>query len=469
MRILVDCTGINLNQRLLTGIPRVVQNYLLHGYDFAAAHGITVLPVVLHKGRMVMPPATPSFPHPPKGTPGLPRRKAKARAIRAAQGVAVAVGYVLYALPWLGFQVLRRMQRDAAAADAVTVACKRFGQHLLEPSDKLGRAYRNAMPLDSQPDDILFCPAYWHDVPPATYATLRGKVAHRAVLVHDIIPVTHPQYYHASWRDEFRANVAAALDGFDSVLTISDYTADMLRDCFPEAAARARIVVCRNGLERLRAEADPAPRHMAPFAGQAPFLMVGTIEPKKGHIAVLDALESLWDDGRVTRPLVVIGRRGWMYDAVTARLQGSRHPDKVIWLQDADDTALAYAYRHSHLMIHASEVEGFGLPMIESAAAGTPVLARRSAIAEEVLGAFGQYFDADEAQSLRTAILALEQPAHHAACRAALADFDWADWKHVVWALFAALRDQQGTGTPLPAEIWPRPAAALPVAVRRPA
>lgn len=464
MRILVDCTGINIYKRQLTGIPRVVQQYLVHGYEFAARSGVTVLPVTVHRGRVLLQPASRSFPHPRPGTPGLPApspvRLAMRGGLRALQGVALAVGYTLYSLPWLGFQAVRLMQRDKPAADAVNAACNHFGQYLLEPADMLGRAALHQRALAPQPDDILFSPAYWHDLAPTDYTDLRGQVGHRAVLIHDIIPVTHPQHYRAPWRNTFRSNVEAALVGFDTVLTVSGYTADMLRAHFPRAAAQARISVCRNGLERFAADAAPQPRHMAPFSGEAPFLMVGTIEPKKGHIAVLDTLEALWDEGRVTRPLVVIGRRGWMYDAITARLKSSRHPDRVIWLQDVDDAGLAHAYRHSHLMIHASEVEGFGLPMIESAACATPVLARRTAIAEEVLGDFGQYYEGADSASLRAAILALEDPARHAACRDGLAAFDWAEWRPVALQLFEALCALQREGRPLPSEIWPRPAGA---------
>jgi|GEM_PF-1534420 len=459
MRILVDCSGLNIHQPLLTGIPRVVQNYLCHGYDFGAAHGVQVLPVRMRRGRLVFQSASVNFPHPPQGEIAKPRRGPLRLAERGLQALALGGGYALYALPWLGFQAYRRMQRDKARADAVNAACNRFGQVLLEPSDQLGRLYHRAPPVALQKDDILFCPAYWHDAAPARYAALAGKVAHRAVLVHDIIPVSHPQYYRAPWRDMFRRNVAAALDNFDSTVAISGYTAQMLRQHFPDQAAAAQIAVCRNGLERLSDGALAQQRHMAAFAGESPYLMVGTIEPKKGHLAVLDALESLWNEGRVTRRLVVIGRHGWMYESVVARLQSMRQSGRVIWLQDADDEALAYAYRHAHALIHASEVEGFGLPMIECAAAGTPVLARRSAISAEVLGRFGRFYDGEDPASLCDAILAMEQPEHHAALRAELDGFYWADWRKVTWALFSALCAAAANGQALPQELWPAPAA----------
>lgn len=456
MRILIDCTGINIRKRVLTGIPRVVQNYLCFGYEFGQSAGIQVLPVAFHHGHLALLPASESFPHPQ----GYQERRGGLRqiALRGAFGVALGVGYALLALPWLGFQAVKAAQTSPLRAAAVQRACDSFGQYLLEPSDYLNTLLHRPDYITPTADDVLFSPAYWHDQPPEHFQALRQKLGHMAVLIHDVIPASHPQYYKSPWREMFRDNAAKALTGFDSVFAISHYTANMLRQLFPDEARQAQLAVCHNGLEPLPLPATPpdCARHFDPAL--PPLLMVGTIEPKKGHVQVLRALEALWDSGQIDRKLVIIGRKGWMYDDIVTALTHSRHRNRVIWLTNADDDALAYAYHHAHALIHASSVEGFGLPMIEAAAAGTPVLARKTDIAVEVLGAFGRYFDGDDAASLRAALLALEDPTEHAACRAAVASFSWPEWRDVAWAFFTALVDRVRNKTPLPTEIVAKPA-----------
>ncbi|MBC7605285.1 MAG: glycosyltransferase [Ramlibacter sp.] len=105
-------------------------------------------------------------------------------------------------------------------------------------------------------------------------------------------------------------------------------------------------------------------------------LMVGTIEPRKGHADVLSAFDRLWNQGSAAR-LVIVGRPGWKNDALEARIMS--HPRKdthLFWLRDASDEALEKVYAACHGVIAASHSEGYGLPVIEALGRNKPVLAR---------------------------------------------------------------------------------------------
>jgi glycosyltransferase involved in cell wall biosynthesis len=459
MRLLIDTSAISLHAKTLTGIPRVVQNYQNFGYRYGAQHGLQVLPVTFSGGRMVLQRASRNFPY-PDGLSARQRRRAIMPALLLAlHYVGLALAYCVYAVIWAAAYVPARLRDRAVTATAVSKRLESTAEWLEIPAGWVWGKYMAASPFDVQPEDILFSPAYWHDVPPENYANLRGRIKASYVLVHDIIPVSHPEMYRAPWRDHFRKNVGLALRNFTGVICISQYTADMIAQFFPEEAAAARIVVCRNGLEPL-AKIDPAtdgatPRMVGLFSPQnRPYLMVGTIEPKKGHRMVLEALKTLWASGDSQRPLVILGRKGWMYDAIVTALARPDLKGRVFWLQDATDAELAYAYRNTALLIHASTVEGFGLPLVEAATYGAPVLSNQSAIAHEVLGRFGLYFK-NSADSLAKALIAFETPGGEATQRALMAQFAWPLWQDVVPTLFDALIVDATARAPLPPMIAP--------------
>jgi hypothetical protein len=134
------------------------------------------------------------------------------------------------------------------------------------------------------------------------------------------------------------------------------------------------------------------------------FLMVGTIEPRKGHAQTLDAFERLWASGLDVR-LVIIGKPGWKTDLLAARLR--KHAEtghRLFWLEAAGDDDLEAAYGTSTCLIAASLNEGFGLPLIEAAMRGLPILARDVPVFREVAGEHAAYFSGDDAESLAAAI-----------------------------------------------------------------
>lgn len=138
--------------------------------------------------------------------------------------------------------------------------------------------------------------------------------------------------------------------------------------------------------------------------GRRLVLMVGTLEPRKGHAQALDAFEKLWADGETTA-LVIVGKNGWMVDPLVERIR--HHPEtghRLFWLESASDAELEALYRRSDLLLAASEAEGFGLPLIEAAHRGLPVLARDIPVFREVAGEHAAYFSGFEAGDLARAL-----------------------------------------------------------------
>jgi glycosyltransferase involved in cell wall biosynthesis len=142
------------------------------------------------------------------------------------------------------------------------------------------------------------------------------------------------------------------------------------------------------------------------------FLMVGTIEPRKGHAQALAAFEQLWAAGE-NIGLIIAGKPGWSTETLLERLR--IHPEagsRLHWLQQPGDADLARLYAGASGLLVASEGEGFGLPIVEAARAGLRVLARDIPVFREIAGDHAVWFSGLDATPLAAALrqwLAMEK------------------------------------------------------------
>ncbi|MGF7169441.1 glycosyltransferase involved in cell wall biosynthesis [Sphingobium xanthum] len=122
------------------------------------------------------------------------------------------------------------------------------------------------------------------------------------------------------------------------------------------------------------------------------FLSVGTLEPRKAQADLLAAFDTLWRSGQDVN-LVLVGKEGWRVERLVRQLR--THPElgkRLFWLKGISDEYLDEVYAACSCLVAASLGEGFGLPLIEAAQHGLPVLARDVPVFREVLGASGTYF-----------------------------------------------------------------------------
>ena len=123
------------------------------------------------------------------------------------------------------------------------------------------------------------------------------------------------------------------------------------------------------------------------------FLMVGTIEPRKGHELALNAFDILWaNDPSVS--LVIVGHQGWKVESLIQRIKLHPQFDKrLFWLADISDEFLREIYKSSSALIALSKAEGFGLPLVEAAYFHLPIIANDIPVFREVCGAGALYFN----------------------------------------------------------------------------
>jgi glycosyltransferase involved in cell wall biosynthesis len=199
--------------------------------------------------------------------------------------------------------------------------------------------------------------------------------------------------------------------------------------------------------ERLRARDE---RLLERLRARPSFLMVGSIEPRKAHRQVIAGFEQLWARG-VEAQLVIVGREGWRNLPEAARrdipdLVGRlrSHPQRdrrLFWLDGIDDALLERVYAASVCLIAASEDEGFGLPIVEAARHGVPVLARDIAVFREVAPPGTAYFSGADPGALAEAV-GLWLQARSAGTARAAASVQVVTWKESAEQLLQVVRGQ---------------------------
>ena len=258
----------------------------------------------------------------------------------------------------------------------------------------------------------------------------RGGVE-TAFIVHDLLPVRLPAFFHAYSRDLNDRWLRDMSRLADRVVCVSNATAQDYRAWLKDAAPAFQFLR-PPGVDTFRLGVDPGviagdtadlrDTLRAAIVQRPTLLMVGTLEPRKGHRDALDAAERLWRDG-VEFNLVIAGRRGWMVDDVIARLE--RHPRKgtmLHWHDDVSDRELGALYRHATALLAASLGEGYGLPLIEAAQHGLPVIARDIAVFREVMGGRAVYLPHDAARWDEPLRSRLAMP------RTAMGEHRWPTW-----------------------------------------
>lgn len=135
-------------------------------------------------------------------------------------------------------------------------------------------------------------------------------------------------------------------------------------------------------------------------------LFVGTLEPRKNLVGVLEAFERVYA-GRLTDGLVVVGKRGWLYEGFFARLEASPARQAVLFPGYVPDEDLPAIYAGAQALVFPSFYEGFGLPVLEAMACGTPVVCSDRGSLPEVAGDAALLVDPGDGEAIVEAVRSL--------------------------------------------------------------
>ncbi len=463
-RILVDCSHVDFAKQP-TGIPRVVLKYIEVGYEWARRTGIEVIPVIPTRSGLYIRRPIPGRNPPPdllRAARSERGTASKSAGVELAQVLAYYLSHIIHHVLYLA-AALVPMAVTKTLARWLDSSARRKLNELAKAVEKLATDTYRIRPREG---DVLFTPAYWHDIDPAIYLAIRSAGIRVVVLVHDILPILFDQFYPAPWCYEFKANVTAAFGYADAFFCVSDFT----RSALIEFGARQKqqippTMTAYNGFEPLVAREILETsefkenrffllrRHsQEAFYGHVrPFIMVGTIEPKKGHLPTIRCFEAIWRAGH-PRNLVIIGRRGWLEQPIIDAIQGSAYyEERLFWFSDFDDFDLAQAYSRSHALILSSFGEGFGIPMIEASYFAKPTIALDTPIAREVLGPSGLFFR--NAETLIDCIFELEDRVRYQAACTRASSLSWGSWDEYTPRVLDELAKVTGNPKLLPTSV----------------
>lgn len=199
-------------------------------------------------------------------------------------------------------------------------------------------------------------------------------------MVHDLIPITHPEYCRAGEAERHRQRMETILRTAAGVVGNSQVTIDVLGDF----AARLGLAAPPAVAAWLGSEIRSGPGPSTP--DRPHFVILGTIEARKNHRLLLELWERLIRQWGANAPrLLVIGQRGWEADEAFALLDRLAAPGGTVEeLSRCDDRQVSAHLMSARALLFPSLVEGYGLPLVEALAAGTPVIASDLPVFREI-------------------------------------------------------------------------------------
>lgn len=242
---------------------------------------------------------------------------------------------------------------------------------------------------------------------PRAGAFLRTRPDLKGVfLVHDLIPIDYPEFFAEGREQDFRQVLEVMFRHGHAFLVTTE-------------AVRERLAE-----ERRRAGFDPAPIHVAPLPLPPGFdkpvqfdrrlfdgnyvVIVGTVEPRKNHWLLLNLWREMIRAGEDPPKLVVVGALGWENESLRRMLDHTpEFAGRVLHVSNLGNAGLRSVIAHARALLMPSFVEGYGIPVIEAAALGTPVIASRGTVFADVSQGHAELVDPLDGAGWRSAVLGL--------------------------------------------------------------
>ncbi len=289
---------------------------------------------------------------------------------------------------------------------------------------------------------------------PGRIMALRRQGCHFVPLIHDLIPLLHPEFARPGQAEKHRRRIVTTAQLADAIIVNSAATAADLTPWLASRQTPPLVAVAPLGVTPPQVEQPPVA--LRPY-----FVALGTIEPRKNHLLLLN----LWRQFAATMGpnaprLVVVGRRGWENENVLDMLERCAAIDGLVReTGPLPDREVASLLRGARALLFPSFAEGFGLPLAEALALGVPALASDLPALREVGGGVPDFIDPLDGAGWRHAVLDYAR-ADSLARRAQVSRLQnwrppgWTEHFAAVDRLLASLDGQRG---PL---VSPRPAFA---------
>lgn len=231
-------------------------------------------------------------------------------------------------------------------------------------------------------------------------------------IVHDIMPLTHPQFFPISYRAFLKTFLPASIKNSNFIITISQTSKREISNYFNVPDEKIEIVyntISKNFRQLSSEELEELKNKIKLDLPEKFILYVGVLEERK-NIRLLIRLSDLIKEKSLDLKLVLAGKPGYGYKNFQNLIEERK--DKIIVFNQLTDKELLLLYNSAFAFIFPSYVEGFGLPPIEAMACGLPVLASNCDALKEIIGEVAILHSPDDVNGFFNSLLKLNSNEH---------------------------------------------------------
>ena len=383
-RVLIDCST-TFHGNLNTGIQRVVKKIVIRSGRISNKLGIPVIPIILDTYGYV-------------ALEDFLNKYEKRDKNKIKKNIKENIKKILVSKLHINKNIYLILR-------AIWISLKKIKFSILGIAQELNLfiLYKKNIIYPHGDDLLLLLDAIW-DVKYNNYfyhfiKILKKQNGKIIIVVYDIIPITNPEFLEKDYILKFKEIMDRIIKLSDFILTISKSEVGLIQKYLNDRLnINKKLSYFYLGCDfkndfnfiensgKIREQI----KNLSLLAGI--YMMVGTIEPRKGYDYAIDAFENLWDDG-FNGILIIIGKIGWQVESLLKKINKSVYlNNKFFVFHDANDEELHYLYKHAYALICTSLREGFGLPVIEAMEYDKPIFATGIPVFREIGGDYPIYF-----------------------------------------------------------------------------
>ncbi len=234
------------------------------------------------------------------------------------------------------------------------------------------------------------------------YLIPRFKKIPVVATLHDAIMLKHPDWCNPRFRQFKNFLIKSSLQWVDHFIAISQAMVPDLVEYWGVDEKKISVVhqaVSDEWLEKISVEEKECTLKKWHLQNNF-FLAVGTLQPRKNFLRIIQAYELLPKAIQKEHKLVLVGKDGWQSDAIRQKITAMAADNKVIWLQYVTQKELRILYQSAKLLLFPSLSEGFGFPILEAFASHLPVVTSNTTSLPEVAGDAAYFVDPSSVEEI---------------------------------------------------------------------
>ncbi len=222
----------------------------------------------------------------------------------------------------------------------------------------------------------------------------RSKACKYVVTIHDLITRIYPRSFPIKQRLVQNTLLPLILGKAERIIVDSRSTENDVQKFYRQQAEKVRVIY--PGVEsqfypRSQKEVERVlDKYQLDFKY---YFFLGTLEPRKNIVRLIEAFIKLKRKRNLENRLVISGRKGWLYKEILEKIQRAPFSQDIIFTDFVDDQDLPFLFSGAEMFLYPSLYEGFGLPVLEAMACGTPVIASNLSSLPEITGEAGILVD----------------------------------------------------------------------------